>query len=93
MAKASFPNKPRSLLQVEEKHYQELDFDNTFLSDEEFADKLVTLRTSYFSAPVISADSSALNEEVIVEEDKKPTVSSDPTVAAIASALSKTSVK
>ena len=65
-----------------------------FTTDEEFADKMVTLRTSYFSQPVIAADSSALNEEVEIEEPKKETsVSNDPTVAAIASALSKTTVK
>ena len=65
-----------------------------FTTDEEFADKLVTLRTSYFTEQVKPADSSALNEEVIVEDEKKPTqVSADPTIAAIASALSKTSVK
>jgi hypothetical protein len=65
-----------------------------FTTDEEFADKMVTLRTSYFTEQTIKpADISALNEEVIVEEDKKPTVSSDPTVAAIVQALSKTSVK
>ena len=65
-----------------------------FTTDEEFADKMVTLRTSYFSQPVIAADSSALNEEVEIEEPKKETyVSTDPTVAAIASALSKTTVK
>ena len=65
-----------------------------FTSDEDFADKLVTLRSSYFAQPVKSADSSALNEEVEIEEPKKETsVSSDPTVAAIASALSKSVVK
>jgi hypothetical protein len=61
-----------------------------FTTDEEFADKLVTLRTSYFAQPVKAADSSALNEEVEIEEPQKETkVSSDPTIAAIASALSK----
>ena len=66
-----------------------------FTTDEEFADKLVTLRTSYFTESAVKpADSSALNEEVIVEEDKKTTqVSVDPTIAAVASALSKTTVK
>ena len=64
-----------------------------FTTDEEYADKLVTLRSSYFTEQVKPASSSALNEEVVVEEDKKPTVSSDPTIAAIASAISKTSVK
>ena len=64
-----------------------------FTTDEEFADKLVTLRTSYFAQPVKTADSSALNEEVEIEDEKKPVVSNDPTIAAIASALSKTAVK
>ena len=64
-----------------------------FTTDEEYADKLVTLRGSYFTEQVKAASSSALNEEVVVEEDKKPTVSNDPTIAAIASAISKTAVK
>ena len=64
-----------------------------FTTDEEFADKMVTLRTSYFTESVKPADTSALNEEVIVEEDKKPMVSTDPTVAAIAQHLSKSAVK
>jgi hypothetical protein len=66
-----------------------------FTTDDEFADKMVTLRTSYFTESTVKpADSSALNEEVVIEEDnKKQSVSSDPTIAAIASALSKTSVK
>ena len=66
-----------------------------FTTDEEFADKMVTLRTSYFTESTVKpADTSALNEEVIVEDEKKPTsVSSDPGVAAIVQALSKTAVK
>lgn len=64
-----------------------------FTNDEEFVEKLVTLRTSYFTESVKTATSSALNEEVIVEEEKKQTVSNDPTVAAIASVLSKSVVK
>jgi hypothetical protein len=64
-----------------------------FTTDEEYAEKLVTLRTSYFTESVKPASSSALNEEVVVEEEKKQTVSSDPTIAAIASAISKTVVK
>ena len=64
-----------------------------FTTDEEYAEKLVTLRTSYFTESVKPASSSALNEEVVVEDEKKPVVSTDPTIAAIASAISKTSVK
>ena len=64
-----------------------------FTTDEEFADKLVTLRTSYFTESVKAADASALNEEVEIQEDKKQTASVDPTIAAIATAISKTAVK
>ena len=67
-----------------------------FTTDEEFADKLVTLRTSYFTEAVKTADSSALNEEVQIEEDKpevKTTASADPLINAAASAISKSVVK
>ena len=67
-----------------------------FTTDEEFADKLVTLRTSYFTEAVKAADSSALNEEVQIEEDKpvvKTTTSADPLINAAASAISKSVVK
>jgi hypothetical protein len=67
-----------------------------FTTDEEFADKLVTLRTSYFTESVKAADSSALNEEVQIEEDKpavKTTASADPLINAAASAISKSVVK
>jgi hypothetical protein len=67
-----------------------------FTTDEEFADKLVTLRTSYFTEAVKAADSSALNEEVQIEEDKpevKTTASADPLINAAASAISKSVVK
>lgn len=36
VCKASFPNKTRSVVEIEEKYYKELDFDDTFVSDEEF---------------------------------------------------------
>jgi hypothetical protein len=65
-----------------------------FTTDEEFADKLVTLRTSYFTeSTVIPATSSALNEEIEIEDEKKPTVSADPMISSIVSAISKSSVK
>jgi len=67
-----------------------------FTTDEEFADKMVTLRTSYFTESVKAADSSALNEEVQIEEDKpaatKP-ASVDPLINAAASAISKSVVR
>lgn len=65
-----------------------------FTTDDEFADKMVTLRTSYFTESTVKpADSSALNEEVEIEDEKKPMVSTDPTIAAIAQHLSKSAVK
>ena len=64
-----------------------------FTTEEEFADKVVAIRESYFSSTVKSADSSALNEEITVEEDKKQSVSSDPAIAQYAQTISKTLVK
>jgi len=64
-----------------------------FTTDEEFADKLVTLRESYFSEPVNTSGSSALNEEVVIEDDKKPTSHVDAEIAQYAQTISKTLVK
>ena len=64
-----------------------------FTTDEEFADKLVTLRESYFNEPVNTSGSSALNEEVIIEDDKKPTGYVDSEIAQYAQTISKTLVK
>ena len=64
-----------------------------FTTDEEFADKLVTLRESYFNQPVNTSGSSALNEEVDIEEEKKTNTNVDPTIASYAQTISKTLVK
>jgi len=64
-----------------------------FTTDEEFADKLVTLRESYFNQPVNTSGSSALNEEVDIEEEKKVDKNVDPTIASYAQTISKTLVK
>ena len=64
-----------------------------FTTEEEFADKIVTLRESYFSAKVKSADDSALNEEIVVEEESKPAKGSDPTIQQYAKIISQTLVK
>ena len=61
-----------------------------FTTEEEFATKMETLKSSYFKAEVKVADSSALNEEVIVEEDKKATKSADPSMDIYAKAISQT---
>ena len=64
-----------------------------FTTEEEFADKVVAIRESYFESNVKPADSSALNEEIVVEEDKKQSVSADPMIAQYAQTISKTLVK
>jgi hypothetical protein len=64
-----------------------------FTSEEEFADKVVTIRESYFENQVKSADSSALNEEITVEEEGKKFVSTDPAIAQYAQSISKSLVK
>jgi hypothetical protein len=64
-----------------------------FTTDAEFADKLVTLRESYFNTQVKTATSEALNEEVHIEDEKKPSASVDPMMAQYAQTISKTLVK
>jgi len=61
-----------------------------FTTDEEFATKLSTLKESYFKTPVVSADSSALDDEVQIEEEKKVTKSSDPLMEVYSKAISQT---
>jgi len=64
-----------------------------FTTMEEFVDKVVTLRESYFENQVKSPDSSALNEEITVEEEKKQIVSDDPSIAQYAQSISKSLAK
>jgi len=64
-----------------------------FTTDEEFADKLVTLRESYFNESINTSGSSALNEEVLIEDDKKPSAAVDSEIAQYAQTISKTLVK
>jgi hypothetical protein len=64
-----------------------------FTTEEEFISKLETLVESYFQTPVKAAETSALNEEVEIEEDKKQTASVDPSVQHYAQIISKTLVK
>jgi len=63
-----------------------------FTTEEEFAEKLETLKESYFNTPVKAADSSALDDEVQIEEDKKKT-SGDPLIESYAKTISQTLVK
>jgi hypothetical protein len=63
-----------------------------FTDEEEFTSKLETLKESYFKTPVKATDS--LNEEVQIEEDKKPATSfADPSIEQYAKVISKTLVK
>jgi hypothetical protein len=64
-----------------------------FTTEEEFGHKLETLVDSYFQQPVKAAVSSALNEEVVVEDEKKPSGSVDPQIAQYAQIISKSLVK
>lgn len=65
-----------------------------FTTEEEFGGKLETLKESYFKNPVKSADSSALDDEVLIEEDKKPTSGYvDPMIEQYAKTISQTLVK
>jgi hypothetical protein len=60
-----------------------------FTNLEEFAGKLETIKESYFKTPVNTSGSSALNEEVIIEEDGKKSKSVDPDIDMFAKAISK----
>ena len=60
-----------------------------FTTEEEFTGKLETLKESYFKATVKSAESSSLNEEIEIEEEKKP-ASTDSMMNVYAQTISKT---
>jgi hypothetical protein len=65
-----------------------------FTTSEEFNGKLETLKESYFKSEVKAADSSALDDEVMIEEeDKKVKISSDPSIEQYAKTISQTLVK
>lgn len=61
-----------------------------FTTKEEFTEKLETLKESYFKTPVVSADSSALDDEVQIEEEKKTERSTDPLMEVYSKAISQT---
>jgi len=64
-----------------------------FNTEEEFVGKLEVLKESYFKADVKVADSSALDDEVLIEEDKKTIKSSDSEIDFYAKTISQTLVK
>ena len=64
-----------------------------FTSDDEFSEKLETIKESYIGSSVKSASNSALDDEVqIIEEDKK-TGFVDPEIAAYTKTISQTLIK
>jgi hypothetical protein len=65
-----------------------------FTTDEEFGEKLETIKESYFPSQVKFAESSDLNEEIqIDDEDKKDIKSSDPMMNVYAQAITKSLAK
>ena len=60
-----------------------------FTNLDEFTGKLETLKESYFKSPVNTSGSSALNEEVVIEDEKKVSKSNDPDIDMFAKAISK----
>jgi len=64
-----------------------------FTTGEEFADKLETLKESYFKSGVVYANNSALDEEVDIEEEKKISKSADPMMEQYVKSISQTLVK
>ena len=64
-----------------------------FTTEEEFADKLNTLKESYFKSDVKVADNSALDDEVQIEEEKQTVKSADPMMEHYVKSISQTLVK
>jgi len=64
-----------------------------FTTEEDFADKLDVLKESYFKSNVKVADNSSLDDEVLIEEDRKTIKSSDSEINLFAEAISKTLLK
>ena len=64
-----------------------------FTTEEDFSDKLDVLKESYFKSNVKVADNSSLDDEVLIEEDRKTIKSSDSEINLFAEAISKTLLK
>ena len=60
-----------------------------FSTEEEFREKVKTIRENYFPSEVKQADEETLNEKVETDADKK-VVSNDPFVNAVSKAISQT---
>jgi len=64
-----------------------------FTTEEEFVEKLDVLKESYFKADDKVANNSALDDEVLIEEEKKTIKSSDSEIDLYARTISQTLVK
>ena len=64
-----------------------------FTTDGEFSSKLETIKESYIGSSVKSADSSALDDEVQIVEEKKVSGLVDPEMAIYAKTISQTLIK
>jgi len=64
-----------------------------FTSEEDFTEKLNTLKEAYAPSTVKAGEKSALEEGVEVPEDKPTKMSSDPLVDAVAKTISKSVLK
>ena len=63
-----------------------------FSTEEEYKEKLETIRENYFPSGVKKADESQLNEKIEDVEGEKKSVIADPFVAAVSQAISKTKI-
>ena len=81
-----------SLTQTQVEKMKSLAEGIEFTTEEEFADKLETIKESYFKTPMKTADSSALDEEVHIEDEKKP-VQSGSLMETYTKTISQTLVK
>jgi hypothetical protein len=64
-----------------------------YSSDSEFANKLEILKESYFQADVKVASNNSLDDEVLIEEEKKRYISDDPSMAQYAKTISQRLIK
>ena len=63
-----------------------------FSTEEEFKEKLETLRENYFPSGIQKASVSHLQEQFEDAEGEKKSVSSDPFIGAVSQAISKTKI-
>jgi hypothetical protein len=61
-----------------------------FTTEEEFVTKMETLKESYFKSDVKVASTAALDDEVHIEDEKKPSVSADPMMDIYSKTISQT---